>query len=128
MLKQYMLKKNKEFNYVYRHSSTVSSDYLVLLYVKNRMGPKIGFSVSKKLGNAVTRNRIKRIFREAVRKCFPLLEPKYSYVFLARAKAAKADSNVIHAEMLKLLSKADLLRKESGYEKSSAEADPLLPN
>lgn len=56
MLKQYMLKKNKEFAYVHRKGASCAGRYLVLVYVKNRMGLRLGFSVSKKLGNAVRRN------------------------------------------------------------------------
>lgn len=111
MLKPLMLKKNKDFNYVYHHSSSVPSEYVVLLYVKNRMGPKIGFSVSKKLGNAVIRNHVKRLFREAITGYLPFLEQKYSYVFLARAKAADATYQSIQEDMRRVLVKAGLLKE-----------------
>lgn len=49
---------------------------------------RVGFTVTKKLGNAVTRNRIKRRLRAAVRETFPTTaRPGFDYVIIARAAA-----------------------------------------
>jgi len=55
----YSLKKNAQFKYVYRRGASAGAREMVMLYVR---GPvlKVGFSVGKKLGCAVQRNRIKR--------------------------------------------------------------------
>ena len=54
--------------------------------------PRIGFTVTRKLGNAVVRNRIKRRLREAVRTASGLdLRPGHDYVFIGRAATATRD-------------------------------------
>ena len=66
MQRTYSLKKNAQFKYVYRRGASAGAREMVMLYVR---GPvlKVGFSVGKKLGCAVQRNRIKRRLRADVR-------------------------------------------------------------
>ena len=64
--RQNRLGPNRQFSYVYRRGKRVSTRDLTLLYVKNRQ-KRVGFSVSKKVGVAVVRNRTKRRLRECVR-------------------------------------------------------------
>ena len=49
---------------------------------------RVGYTVTKKIGNAVARNRIKRRFRAAAREVLPgLAEPGHDYVLIARPTA-----------------------------------------
>ena len=106
----YSLKRNKEFRHVYRAGKSVGSRILVLLYVKSRNpNLKIGFSVSKKLGNAVHRNRIKRRLREAVTPLLPELQAGYKLIFIAREAIADESFNRICSTMRYLVHKANLL-------------------
>ena len=66
MERQYRLQKNKAFQYVYHRGKSVACRDLVMLVAKGK-GMKVGFSVSKKVGNAVTRNKVKRRLRECFR-------------------------------------------------------------
>ena len=66
MERQYRLKKNRAFQYVYRRGHSAACRDLVMLCAKGRE-LKVGFSVSKKVGNAVTRNKVKRRLRECFR-------------------------------------------------------------
>ena len=66
MKRCFSLKRNKQFRQVYRKGKSVGSRQLVLIYARSRADKvHVGFSVSKKLGNSVSRNRIKRRLREA---------------------------------------------------------------
>ena len=111
MLKQYMLKKNKEFAYVHRKGASCAGRYLVLVYVKNRMGLRLGFSVSKKLGNSVVRNRVKRRLREAFRSNLPLLLPGFDLIVIARDAARDAPFSSLADSLRYLLRKAGLFQK-----------------
>ena len=60
----------------------------------------VGYTVTKKLGNAVLRNRIKRRLREAARKTIPThAKPQRNYVFIARHKALECDFAELVREM-----------------------------
>jgi ribonuclease P protein component len=62
------LKSPAEFDRVYARKRSASDPVLILYACENDRGfPRLGCSVSKKIGNAVVRNRYKRLFREAFR-------------------------------------------------------------
>lgn len=82
---------------------------LVLLYVRNSK-TQVGFCISKKVGNAVTRNRIKRRLKEAFTPQIPLIKTGL-YVFVAREAAAKADYHRLEKSMQYLLRKQSLYRE-----------------
>ena len=108
MQKRYRLQKNKAFQYVYHRGKSASCRDLVLLLAKGR-GLQVGFSVSKKVGNAVTRNRVKRRLRECFR---PYLGDVKNglYVIVARPSAANAPFAELSRQVAQLLRKQDALR------------------
>ncbi len=107
MQKQYRLQKNKQFQFVYRRGKSVSSKNLVLIYHQNRQ-VKVGFSISKKVGNAVVRNKLKRQLRECVRPMLGSLKPGH-YIILARNSAASASFSRLKEDLSYLLKKQNLL-------------------
>lgn len=109
MNRRFSLKKNRQFQYVYRRGKSFGCRELVLLYVRNRE-LQVGFSVSKKIGNAVVRNRTKRRMREAFAPLIPSLKPGY-YVLIAREEAARAASSTLARSTRYVLKKQGLFRE-----------------
>lgn len=109
MKRCYSLKKNKQFQYVYRRGVSFVCRQWVLRYVQARGGSVlIGLSVGKKVGGSVKRNYVKRIARENLRPLLPRLKAGF-YIFLARDSAAQATYETVGRDFEYLLKKASLL-------------------
>ncbi len=106
--RRYRLGGNRNYRYVYRRGKSYPSRNLVLIHLKSR-DLKIGFSVSGKVGNAVTRNRIRRCLREDARKLRGEMKCG-RYVFIARTSIVNAPHEAVTREMRRLLAKAKLLK------------------
>ena len=108
MERRYRLKKNRAFQYVYRKGHSVACRNLVMLFAPGRE-LKVGFSVSKKTGNAVTRNRIKRRLRECFRPHLGDVKTGL-YVIVARPSAAEAAFGELKRDISYLLKKQNALK------------------
>ncbi len=89
--KTYRLKEKKDFRRIYQKGNTINTPYFVLYYRTNKNEEtRIGFSVSKKNGNAVVRNRLKRRFREACRVLLKGFPQGFDYILIVRNSAKRA--------------------------------------
>ena len=97
------IKKSKEFSSVYKSGKSVADKYFVLYYRRNKLDySRIGYSVSKKVGNAVVRNRIKRLLKETYRLNFDDFKIGYDFVFIARVRAKDIEYIEVEKSMKKL--------------------------
>ena len=106
----YSLGSNKNYRFVYRRGKSTPSRNIVLVHLKGR-DLKIGFSVSGKVGNAVTRNRLRRWMREDVRKLRTRMKCG-KYIFVARPSLKEVPHEAVSEEIAALLKRAKLLREE----------------
>lgn len=89
-MKAKTLKENKDFRRLYYRGKSLASDNLVTYAMKNRGGGcRIGITTSKKIGNAVERNRSRRVIRAAFSELEGRINGSYDFVFVARSKTSR---------------------------------------
>jgi ribonuclease P protein component len=97
------LKKNEDFQKVYRKGRSRSDRSYVLYVLPNGMEiNRLGVSVSKKVGNSVIRHRIKRLVKEAVRLNEPHFMKGFDIVVIARGAASTAGFRDTENSVLRL--------------------------
>jgi len=118
--KRTRLTRSSDFQRVYRQGSSTASRFLVLHYFAQPVAggePRLGLAVSKKLGGAVVRNRVKRLLREAFRECAERLPGDYDYVLIARPHLTELldgpDKGAVLAAVRDVFERAGLLQKGS---------------
>lgn len=105
MERRYRLQKNRAFQYVYRRGHSVACRDLVMLLAPAKQ-LKVGFSVSKKVGKAFVRNKVKRRLRECIRPHLGDVKNGL-YVIVARPSAAEATFQSLQRDVAYLLRKQD---------------------
>ena len=107
------LKLNHIFRRLY-HTSGVANGFLVLYARQNRLDTnRVGITVSKKLGHAVVRNRVRRRLREVYRLNEELFQPGWDIVVVARSRCIDADFESITKAYLALAAKAGILEENA---------------
>lgn len=85
MLECEILRNKRDFDAVFSRGKSVGDRYVVLFYKKNgKKNNRIAFIASKKVGNAVARNRARRLMKESVRTLDFENNIGYDIVFIAR--------------------------------------------
>lgn len=98
MKSKYRLKKNYQYNYVYKHAKSVADKNFVMLFCKsNNAVPQAGFSISKKFGNAVQRNKIRRQLKAVVANVMPKVKPYHNVVLIPRKSESYIFADVVNS-------------------------------
>lgn len=109
------LTQPKQYAMVHSKGRSWADNLVVMKLLPNGLSlSRYGFVVSKRVGKAVVRNRLKRLLREILRQT--PLKPGCDIVFIARPKAATANFADLRNLILSLLSRAQLLMEN--YEKA----------
>ncbi|GAE26201.1 ribonuclease P protein component [Halalkalibacter wakoensis JCM 9140] len=113
MKKEQRIKTNEEFSNVFKNGQSVANRQFVLYKLPKEGQPffRLGLSVSKRVGNAVTRNQVKRYIREVFRLKADMIERHADYVVIARKPAAEMTFSEVEQSLLHVMRKARVLKK-----------------
>lgn len=139
MHKEHRLAKREDFNRVYRHGKSTANQQFVVYVLpqpKNELF-RVGVSVSKKLGNAVVRNRLRRTMKEIVRLNKDSIKDRVDFVLIARKPVADLEYAEMSKSLLHVLKRAGLLKdkvpgkpggKKPSFPKPESGPDQAKPN
>lgn len=97
------LKKNKEFQTVYKKGKSYGNKYLVMYLLANDLEKnRVGISVSKKVGNSIIRHRLTRLIRESYRLQEEKFQCGYDIVIVARTTSKDRTFEEIESALLHL--------------------------
>ena len=103
--------RNKEFARAYARGKAFVHPKLVLCVMKNRLGhTRVGITATKKIGNAVHRNRARRVIRAALYQTLPYDVGGLDLVFVARGQTTRCKSGEVQKAAEQLLKNAGLVR------------------
>ena len=98
------LRKTRDYQRVQRGGRRIRGEHILVLFKPGQSSQsRVGITVSRKVGGAVTRNRVKRWLREAVRTESNRLEGAYDVVIIAHPKAASAGLSVLQPQVARAL-------------------------
>ncbi|MDQ0157766.1 ribonuclease P protein component [Robertmurraya andreesenii] len=120
MKKEYRVKKNKDFQEIFKKGKSFANRQFVVYSLKKpgQAHFRIGLSVSKRLGNAVKRNQIKRYIRQAFHELEDDLQQEYDYIIIARKPAATMDFFEIKGSLVHVLKLSKVLKVRKALSKS----------
>lgn len=95
-MKTLSLKRNNDFLRLYRRGKSAADPHVICYVSPNRLGKvRLGLTTSKKIGNAVARNRARRVLRAAFREVLPQISGGYDIVLVARTKTTFTKSTAL---------------------------------
>jgi ribonuclease P protein component len=98
------LRHPREFQRVFQHGKKlVAPTFVLSILPTSASHSRLGLAVSKRVGKAIVRNRIKRLLRELFRQHKMFLQPAYDVVFVARREAAAASFEEYTRQFRRLL-------------------------
>lgn len=108
-----VLKENYEFRRAYAKGRSFVSPVLVTYCFKRKSGGiRVGITSGKKIGNAVERNRSRRVIRAALRQLMPQVSGNWDIVFVARTKTCCVKSQIVEQSMKNHLERGGIIKNE----------------
>jgi len=117
LAKPHRINTSAEYELIFKRGRKFISKYFILYTLHNPSAPiktdilpKFGIIASKKVGQAVIRNRAKRLIREVIKAELPLLKKDFAAVIVAFASAAESELTELQLEAKKTFTQAGLYR------------------
>ncbi len=105
------IKKNTDFKRVYNHKKSKANTFLVIYKMKNDYDySRLGISVSKKVGNAIIRNKTRRRLKEIFRLNEHKIKQSYDIIVIVRIRAKDITYKDLEKNFIYLLKKSNLLK------------------
>ena len=105
--------RNNDFRRIYSRGKSFVTPVVVVYALKIRTkNVRVGITTSKKIGNAVERNRSRRVIREAYRGLMSRVKPGCDLVLVARGRTPHVKSTEVARHLERQLSAAGLLRED----------------
>lgn len=117
MKKSFRVKKEKDFQKVF-HSGSSKANRQFVVYVLAKEGQphfRVGLSVGKKIGNAVTRNAVKRKTRQALLEIKPTIKAEIDFIIIARPPTAQMSTEEIKKSLLHVLKLAHVVEEKKQF-------------
>ncbi len=106
MRKLYIVKNNNEFENIIMNGNCIKNKYYIIHSLPNKLPyDRFGISVSKKLGNAVFRNKYKRKLRAIIDNYKKNYINNKDYIIILRKEAIKESYNILEKEFFSLMNK-----------------------
>ena len=116
MKKKYRLRKNEEFKRVYKRGKNYWNRNLILYVVENGLDySRVGFIVTKKVGNSVVRNRTRRRVREIYRKYINNIKEGYDIIIIPKKNVVDIDHKDLESALIHILKLANLFKNSGEY-------------
>ncbi len=114
------LKKSREFQRAYKNGKKNWNPHFVIYVYRTELSQsRLGITVSKKVGNSVTRNRVKRLIREAFRMLKPELLPQYDIVVVGRKDASDLSGLQAQESLHQVFCRASIMATgEEGFKRT----------
>ena len=112
MLKKEVLRRDSDFTSIYKKGKSVGDKFVVVFSKKNNLPyNRTAFLASKKVGNAVARNRARRLMKESYRSLCDHFVPGYDIIFIARNTINNSKCADVKKSIEAATKKAGLLNK-----------------
>lgn len=106
MEKKFILPKNSDYKRVTCKNKSYGNKHLILYRKKNGFDySRFGITITKKVGNSVKRNKIRRRLKEILRDLYAGIEPGYDYVFIVKIQASDISFDELRKTTVHILGK-----------------------
>ena len=120
MKKNFRVKREKDFKAIFKEGTSFANRKFVVYQLENQKNNfRVGLSVSKKLGNAVARNQIKRRIRHIVQNAKGSLVEDVDFVVIARKGVENLEYAEMERNLLHVLKLSKIYREGNGSEKET---------